>query len=83
MICSHLVSSSNSLDYIRVLPGDDPSQYETGMCEACDAVFWQEDGWTDRLFDFAGWKLFCASCYEGVLARHLLVHTGKLTGEQE
>jgi hypothetical protein len=77
MICGHLAAGSQ-LEFIRVLPSDDPEEYETALCTECDGVLWEEDGWTDRLFAFACWKLFCDKCYEETLTRHELVHTGRL-----
>jgi len=77
MICQHLRDGAG-LGFFRVEvpPGSD--DYETGLCERCDALLWQEEGWTDRLFDFADWKLFCRECFEDVLGRHLLLGVGQL-----
>jgi hypothetical protein len=82
VICRHLRDGSDLGYYrIEVPPGVD--FYETGLCEACDALLWEEDGWTDRLFDFADWKLFCRECFEGTLKRHRLLGVGQHTSEEE
>jgi hypothetical protein len=66
---------------VEVPPGSD--DYETGLCEECDALLWQEEGWTDLLFDFADWKLYCRQCYQQVLARHRLLGVGQLASDGE
>jgi hypothetical protein len=82
MICRHL-REGQGLGYWRVKVPPSSDDYETGMCEECDAFFWREQGWTDQLFEFAGWKLFCRKCYAEVLDRHRLVGIGKLGDGQE
>jgi hypothetical protein len=82
MICRHLCEG-RKLGYYRVQVSPDSDDYETGLCKRCDALLWKENGWTDRLFDFAGWKLYCRKCYEKVLTGHRLLGVGTLGSEEE
>lgn len=82
MICRHLrVGSGIGFYRVEVPPGSD--DHETGLCERCDKLFWQEEGWTDKLFDFAEWELYCRQCYEKVLERHRLLGVGRLGPGEE
>lgn len=82
MICQHL-QTKEGLGYYRVEVAPDRDDCETALCEACDALVWEEDGWTDRVYAFAGWKLYCEACYCSVLEHHRLLGTGKLGTETE
>jgi hypothetical protein len=42
-------------------------------CQECDAVLEAEQGWSDRLYDFADWKVYCHKCFRRTLGRHNLV----------
>src|SRR5262245_40803393 len=77
MICQHL-RDEIGLDMIRIEVPPDAEDYITLMCQACDDFFWEEESWSDALFDFADWKLFCQICAESVAVNHTLVHVGKL-----
>jgi hypothetical protein len=81
MICRHL-REGTGLGFYRVQVPPGSNDYETGLCEQCDALFWEEDDWTDRLFDFADWKLYCRQCFEEVLAGHYLLGVGQLGPEE-
>lgn len=82
MICKHLLES-NGLGYYRVEVPPGRADYETALCEACDELLWKEEGWTDRLYEFADWKLSCRGCYEKILQRHSLLGVGRLAEEEE
>jgi len=82
MICQHL-QEQEGLGYYRVEVAPERDDYETALCEACDALVWEEDGWTDRVNEFAGWKLYCEACYFGALERHHLLGIGNLGPESE
>jgi hypothetical protein len=41
-------------------------------CEECDAVLEHEQGWSDRLNQFADWQVYCRECYRRALRRHRL-----------
>ena len=82
MICRHL-REVNGLGYYRVevTPGRD--DYETALCGSCDEMLWKEEGWTDRLYHFADWKLFCRGCFDETLKRHRLLGVGRLGEDEE
>ena len=82
MICQHLRDGSG-LGFYRVQMPPDSDDYETGLCEQCDELLWQEDGWTDRLFDLAEWRLYCRRRFQGVLARHRLLGMGRLSSGED
>jgi hypothetical protein len=82
MICRHLRDGSG-LGYYRVEVPPGVDFYETGLCEECNALFFLEEGWTDRLFDFADWRLFCRDCFEVSLRRHRLLGVGQHTPDEE
>jgi hypothetical protein len=82
MICRHL-REAEGLGYflVKVNPGQD--FFETAMCKECDELFWAENGWTHRLFDFADWKLFCRHCFEERRGFHRLLGTGRLAPDKK
>jgi hypothetical protein len=82
MICRHL-REETGLGFYRVTVDPGQDDYETALCEACDELFWEEEGWTDRLFDFADWQLYCRSCFEKTLRSHRLLGIGKLAPDEE
>ena len=82
IICRHLRDGSG-LGYYRVGVPPGVDFYETGLCDECDALLFAEEGWTDRLFDFAGWKLYCRGCFESVLGRHRLLSVGQHAPDEE
>ncbi len=82
MICQHL-REGNGLGYFRVEVPPGRDDYQTALCEACDELLWKEAGWTDRLCDFADWKLFCRGCCEEILKRHRLLGVGQLREDEE
>ena len=81
MLCRHLISGAD-LGYFRVEVDPGQDDCETALCQACDEFFWNEQGWTDRLYDFADWKLFCRVCFEDTLKRHRLLGIGRLSRDQ-
>ena len=82
MICRHL-RDGTGLGYYRVAVPPGVDFYETGLCEECDRLFFEEGGWTMRLFDFADWKLFCRECFDRVVERHRLLGVGQLADDDE
>jgi hypothetical protein len=83
MICRHL-REGRGLGYVR-LTDDSGSIEVTGLCEACAQLLLDEDGWTDRLFAFADWQLYCEQCFRRELRRrrHRLVGRGRLACEED
>lgn len=81
MICRHL-REDTGLKYYRVEVPPGMDDYVTVLCESCDKLLWEEDGWTDRLFEFAGWQLFCIRCIEDRLHHHSLLGVGQLSPEE-
>ena len=82
MICHHL-RERRGLGYILIAA--DPGQFElTALCEDCEQLLLAEDGWTDRLFAFADWQLYCEQCLQHELQRrrHRLVGRGRLAPEE-
>ena len=77
MICQHLVSKVG-LEYalVKVAPGED--DYETAMCADCESLLLEERAWSEKLYEFAGWKLFCEECYRNLLLNHILVAEGNM-----
>ncbi len=75
MICQHLFQKKG-LGYAKVLvePGDD--DYETAMCEECEAMLLKENAWSEKLYEFADWQLICRECYEITLTHHKLIAEG-------
>jgi hypothetical protein len=82
MICCHLREGSG-LRFYRVEVSPEQDFYETALCEECDRLFFEEGGWTMRLFDFADWKLFCRQCFEQMLRGHRLLDVGRLAPDKE
>ncbi len=77
MICQHLISQKG-LGYARVLVEPQDDDYETAMCDACETLLLKEQEWSDKLYDFASWKLFCRECYERTLSKHKLIAEGSM-----
>ncbi len=77
MICRHLCDGKR-LGYYRVKPAPGRDDLETALCAECDALVWEEDGWTDRVYDFADWQIYCRQCFERTLKRHRLRGVGRL-----
>ncbi len=75
MICQHLVAQKD-LCYAKLLVDPHDDDFETAMCEACETLLLDEQEWSDKLNDFAEWKLFCRKCYERILQYHKLVAEG-------
>lgn len=70
IICTHL-RERDGLGYFAIEAEEtEPAQ---AWCEACDVVFSQERGWTDRAEKYAGWKLYCAICYKNRLRSQTLI----------
>lgn len=67
LICQHLCQS-NGLAYWAIQA--EPELPAQAWCAACDAVLEQERGWSDRAIAQAGWKHYCALCYEETLESH-------------
>jgi hypothetical protein len=42
-------------------------------CAECDSVLEAEQGWSDRLYQFADWQVYCRQCFRRALRRHKLV----------
>jgi hypothetical protein len=63
IICRHL-QESKGLRFFEI--HHDPWAW----CEACDAVLEEERDFTDRLCEFADWKVYCRQCYVKTLRRH-------------
>lgn len=80
IICEHL-REQDGLGYFSIrADATGPAQ---AWCEACDQVLAQERGWTDRADLQAGWKLYCACCYERRLAIHILLSWVEGTSSEE
>jgi hypothetical protein len=70
LLCRHLAAGAG-LGYFAIPP--EPEEPAQAWCEACDEVVEAEQGWTDRADAQADWRLYCAGCYAGALARHTLL----------
>ena len=70
IICSHL-RERDGLGYFAIPPEETEPAH--AWCEACEVVFSQERGWTDRADKYAGWKLYCSTCYKNRLRAHSLI----------
>lgn len=77
MICNHLCDETN-LDYARIDVGPQDDDYTTFLCLKCESLLLDEQGWTDRLYEFAGFKIFCQHCNENIISEHTLVAEGKM-----
>lgn len=67
IICSHLRTQTGLAYFAIESTSSDPGQ---AWCEDCDSIFSIERGWTDAADQFAGWKLFCETCYHYRLRSH-------------
>ena len=70
VLCIHL-RERDGLGYFAIqAQATEPAQ---AWCEACDVVMSQERGWTDRADSYAGWKLYCSTCYKNRLRAQALI----------
>ena len=76
IICRHL-RNSRGLRYF-IIKGD-----PWAWCEECDAVLEQEQGWSERLYLFAAWQIYCRACFRRTLRRHRLREWVIFTDEAE
>ena len=65
IICRHL-RAGRGLRYF-IIKGD-----PWAWCEECDAVLEAEQGWSDKLYQFAAWQVACRDCFRRALRRHRL-----------
>ena len=75
MLCQHLISEIEK-DYAKVLVKPEDEDYEIAMCSDCETLLLDTGEWSDELYDFAKWKLFCRECYEKTLEKHDLIAEG-------
>src|SRR5262245_29545720 len=66
ILCRHLCEGTG-MGYFAIRK--DPWAW----CEACDAILEAEQGWSDRLYEFADWEVYCRVCYRKTLRRHQLL----------
>ena len=75
MICQHLITKKD-LGFARILVVPEDHDYETAMCAACESLLLKENDWSDKVYNFSDFKIFCRVCYEDVLNNHTLIAEG-------
>lgn len=68
IICQHLCAERGLQYYSQYVAADDYPAHS--WCNHCDALLQEDEGWSDRGDEFAGWKLLCAGCHAQVLKGH-------------
>ncbi len=76
-MCSHLLKGENLGFICGYDETDQDKTYPDAWCNACEKMRVSEDGWTDKAINFAGIKLICSSCYEGIRLRNWIENNTK------
>src|SRR5262245_1948225 len=81
MVCRHL-REGRRLDF-HWIESDPQNDTDAALCDACANLLLAEDAWTDRLWDFADWRLYCEKCWKREKRRrgHRLICRGRSVQE--
>lgn len=78
IVCKHLIKGSDlGFAYLKAII-EQEDDYDTVMCEDCESILLEDQEWSDRLYDSAGFSYICSVCVKSLLMRHQLVAEGDL-----
>ena len=68
IICRHIINAQDKI--VGFVENSDDPQDLQAWCDACEALFLQEDGMTETFMQFCDAGVVCTDCYQLFKQRH-------------
>ncbi|MFW1838248.1 hypothetical protein [Acinetobacter gyllenbergii] len=69
VVCGHLIRNNNNQPLGFIENVSNPTNLQ-GWCLACEYVFTQENGMTDKFHNFNKMTVVCTQCYNEIKSKH-------------